>query len=563
MNFNFQKKTLNFISIILLAILFAQTLFAQNFSQKKENPNIANEQRELVILASERNLDLNPHTSSFSIESQILNGLYEGLFSYNPVTLQSENAICESFKLSRDKKTWTFSIRENAKFSNGKKITANDVKNSWIKMLRTPNAPFASLFDIVLGAKDFRSAVMQNASEEELLYKESKIGIIVKDDSTLVVKLITQTDYLPNILCHPSFSVINENKLVSSGPFALSNKTKDSLTMKKNPNYWDSENVSLPSIKFIFSENMDENTYLYNNGKIDWIIDGVHTSKILSFSDISITPQFGTEYFFFRPVRSPWNNEKLRASLLSALDWDNLQSDSIVKANTLLVPLPEYPEIFGVSEYDIDTAIELMEEAKEELGLSDETEKSASSKPTYENNENQDKNLKIVVAIPDTEYNIGLAKKLAESWNLLGVQVSVLKIPSASYFQSVQNISADLFIYNWIGDFADPMAFLELFRGDSGLNVTGWKDETFDSMLNEAANSKIDVRYEKLSEAEQYLLDQNIIIPISHTVALNILDRSVVKGWYENALNIHPLKNLYIGEKENPTNIVFLGIEKK
>ena len=93
-----------FFALLCLANAFSVPLFAH--SDEKEN--FSKQQRELVVLASQRNLNLNPHTSSFSIESQILNGLYEGLFTYNPVTLQSENAICEGFKVSRDKKIWTF-----------------------------------------------------------------------------------------------------------------------------------------------------------------------------------------------------------------------------------------------------------------------------------------------------------------------------------------------------------------------------------------------------------------------------------------------------------------------
>ena len=407
-------------------------------------------------------------------------------------------------------------------------------------MLKTPNAPFASLLDIVSGVQEFRLSPSDKKDE-------GKIGITVKDEKTLVVRLTSNADYLPSILCHPSFSVINDNKLVFSGPFTLSNKTKDSIVLKKNPHYWDADNVRLPSIRFIISDNTDENTYLYNTGKIDWIIDGVHTSKILSFSDISISPQFGTEYFFFRPVKRPWDNPTLRLALLNAIDWEKLQQDSIVKATSLLVQLPGYPEIYGVPEFDMDIALEMMEEA----GYTNSSTTQSTEPPV------------ITVAVPEGEYATTLAQTLAENWNALGIKMQILQVPNATYFQSVQDLDADLFVYNWIGDFADPMAFLELFRSESGLNVTGWKDKTFDSLLQEASTLKDEQRFEKLAEAEQYMIDQGIIIPISHTVALNILDRNIVKGWYENALNIHPLKNLYIGEQINPSNIVRLDIEKK
>ena len=105
------SKSIFYFRRFLLACIFITfssiSVFAQE-EPKFKRENQATEQRELVVLVSERNLNLNPHTSSFSVESQIMNANYEGLFSYNPKTLQSENAICEGFKISRDQKTWTF-----------------------------------------------------------------------------------------------------------------------------------------------------------------------------------------------------------------------------------------------------------------------------------------------------------------------------------------------------------------------------------------------------------------------------------------------------------------------
>lgn len=550
------SKSIFYFRRFLLACIFITfssiSVFAQE-EPKFKRENQATEQRELVVLVSERNLNLNPHTSSFSVESQIMNANYEGLFSYNPKTLQSENAICEGFKISRDQKTWTFFIRPEAKFSNGEKITAYDVKNSWMTLLSTENAPFASLLDVISGAKEYRTG----------LAPSENVSITAKDEKTLVIRLTTPVEYFPNILCHASFAVVHPNKLVSSGPFKISGKTKDYISFAKNEYYWDAENVLLPSIKFVISSNLDENTYQYNNGKIDWAIDGIESSKVLSFNDLSLAPQFGTEYMFFRPVHEPWNNAKLRNSLLSAVPWEELQKNSIVKAKSLLIPLPGYPDIFGVSEYDLESAIELLKEADYgnilEYAVTEEdwsTEKAAEQLEKL-----SESPLSLIIAIPTTDYSLSLAALLRQSWAKLGVNLIVQQLPSEKYFQTINAIDADILTYNWIGDFADPMAFLELFRSDSGLNISGWKDKIYDELLMESSTCKTDERFEKLSEAEQYLLDQGMVIPISHTISLNILDRNIVKGWYENAMNIHPLKYLYIGEKQKLPNVVLLNTD--
>ena len=114
-------------------------------------------QRQINIISALHSYDLNPMSASYTSEAQLFTGIYEGLFSYDPMNLNPLPAICVSYKTSRDKKRWTFTLRENAKFSDGSKITAQTVKDSWMKLLATPNAPFASLIDSISGAQEFRT----------------------------------------------------------------------------------------------------------------------------------------------------------------------------------------------------------------------------------------------------------------------------------------------------------------------------------------------------------------------------------------------------------------------
>jgi oligopeptide transport system substrate-binding protein len=126
------------------------------------------------------------------------------------------------------------------------------------------------------------------------------------------------------------------------------------------------------------------------------------------------------------------------------------------------------------------------------------------------------------------------------------VTVQVELTPANRYLASIESWKADLFSYIWIGDFADPMAFLELFRGSSSLNPSGWSDREYDRLLNEAAiagDSK--KRYQILAEAEAILLDSGEVLPVSHPISLNVIDLNAIGGWYRNALDIHPLKSIY------------------
>jgi oligopeptide transport system substrate-binding protein len=117
----------------------------------------------------------------------------------------------------------------------------------------------------------------------------------------------------------------------------------------------------------------------------------------------------------------------------------------------------------------------------------------------------------------------------------------------------IQEINADLFSYTWIGDFADPLAFLELFRSNSTLNVTNWKNSEFDKLLDEAALYSDENHSKILAQAEQLLLNQGLIIPIQHPVSLNIIDLNSIGGWSVNSFDIHPLK--YLFKKEQKINL--------
>ena len=122
---------------------------------------------------------------------------------------------------------------------------------------------------------------------------------------------------------------------------------------------------------------------------------------------------------------------------------------------------------------------------------------------------------------------------------------------SEAYNSEIPGWDADLFAYSWIGDFADPLAFLELFRSDSSLNVANYNSTEFDELLHKAsvAGNSVD-HYKLLSQAETLLLDDCVVIPVYHPVSLHIIDTEIIGGWQPNAMDLHPFKYFYIKRKE-------------
>lgn len=491
---------------------------------KSKNPLL----NSLTVIEYAHDYDLNPHTAAYSAEAQILTGLYEGLFSYDPVTLEPENALVERFKVSRDKKRWTFILKSGLVFSDGSAITAEDVKRSWLSLLANPAAPYASLLDIAAGAKEFRLG--KTGAES--------VGITVQGPTVLSVKLTAPSPHLHKILCMPAFAVVPQKKDVYSGAFTLVSRSADEFVLTKNARYHDAERVLLEKITFLVRDDGAENAFAFNTGAAQWLNSSVDMDRLIDKDTIHLSAEFATEYLFFKMSGGVWDNPDLRASLLEAVPWDELRKDVFVKAENFVYPLNGYPRPDGYVYTDAEQAAVLMKEARKAAGIAD------------------GKTLKITFAV-NGERTKAQAALLKEAWKALGVELTVKELPAERYLSLMENDDSDIFSYTWIGDFADPLAFLELYRSSSTLNVSGWRDAEFDSLLAKAAEAGGDERIKLLAQAEQRLLDEALVLPIQHPVSRSIIDLNAVGGWTANSFDIHPLKYLFRREtKPKLPNVV-------
>ena len=500
--------------------------------------------QEFVIIEGKRPHELNPQMTSYSSDSQLLTGLYEGLFSYNPLTLEPEFAIATGYKVSRDKKRWTITLREEAKFSNGEPVTAESVRDSWLQLLSIPDAPYASLLDIIDGAAAFRD----NKCPAE------KVGIFVTGEHTLSIKLAAPANYLPKVLCHSAFSVIHRIPTVYSGPYQLENQTENTYILKKNPYYWDEKNVSIEQITFLQSDDENENAHLFNTGMADWVTASVNADQILNKTAFQMGGEFGTSYYFFKlssrkhgsgsgaerkENANVWDYAEFRNAVLEAVPWAALRGEAMVPATTFVYPLSGYNAPEGFDYTDVSEAKLMMDAARQahKIPLDEE----------------------IPLVFEVSEFALSDAKKeiFKEALAPLGVRLEIRELPSYLYLGNVPVSDADLFAYTWIGDFADPLAFLELFRGGSSLNDSGWENAEYDALLESAAAASDYERNTLLSQAEKILLDSGMVIPVYHPVSFNLINLNETGGWASNAFDIHPLKYLFKKEsKTMPANVV-------
>jgi len=491
---------------------------------------------ELTVAFSSQEMELDFRKSFFASEAQVYTAIYEGLFSYHPLSLEPVPALAERWSLSEDKMQWTFTLRRNARFSNGDPIRAEDFRASWISLLDPGlEYPYSSFFDVIEGARDYRNGITKNPN---------KVGIQAVDNRTLVVKLNSPASFFPAMLCHHSFSPIHPSMLnkadwspynagknwvppVSNGPFKIISMDTESIVMQKSEHYWDSQRVVLNKLIIKFAETIEQATHLWNSGEARWITGEVDIDSLTDRSGIQVNVMFATHYYYIRSCEKPWDDHRIRRAMTLVLPWEEIRSNYFLPAETLIFPVAGYPEVEGISETNYEEALNLMDEAGYKNGV---------GMPV------------LVIRITPGRDAERVGSLMAQAWKeKLGLNVRVEVIPFNRYFQSMKENGYTVGSITWIGDFADPYAFLQMFRRDSNLNDARLDDADYEALIERSMIEEGKVRLATLAKAEKLLLDRGVVLPIFFNPAVNIVDTGELDGWYPNALDIHPFK--YMGFK--------------
>jgi peptide/nickel transport system substrate-binding protein/oligopeptide transport system substrate-binding protein len=472
-------------------------------------------------------IELDFRKSYIASEAQFYTGLYEGLFSYHPLTMEPVPAAVSNWELSEDKKVWTFKLREYARYWNGDKVRAGDFRAAWLSMLEPGrDSPYSSLFDVIEGALDYRTGRIPG---------EDKVGIEAPDDKTLVVRLISPASFFPSMLCHHSFSPIHPSMLevddwsktapISNGPYYLLENNGKTKTLSRNELYWDAANVDFKTITVKLTDDGDEASAMWNSGESQWITGDVDLDKLTDLSGIAVNPMFATHYYFIRSVRKPWDDWRIRRAMILALPWDKIREGHTIPAETLIYPIMGYPKIEGIDKPDIDEARKLLTEAGYPGG----------------------KGLpELVIRLTPAAEAERIGGLMSSTWmKELGIPVKIEVFPFDKYFDSLKDSDYDVGSSTWIGDFADPYTFLQMWRRDSNLNDAHYDDPDYEKLINRSMEEQGDTRWKTLSEAEALLLSRGTVLPISYSFAINIIDKSELGGWYSNVLDIHPFKYFY------------------
>lgn len=517
-------------AILLMFVLVLPALSAQDSPRE-----------EFVTVFGATMPEFDPHRSIYSSEAQIFTALYEGLVSYDAASLEPVAAAASSWKKSKEGMVYTFEIRQDARWSDGSPLRPSDFRNAWMRLLKL-NAQYAAFFDVIKGAREYR---LGGNSDPE------SVGITVADN-TLVVTLNRPVAYFTRLICHHAFSPIHPSMLEASnwetripfpvnGPYVFGSLSGQKLRLEKNPLYWDEKSVAIQRQTMLFSDDDEAASRMFNSEEAHWLAGPGNYDAILLEQAIQVNPIFSTHYWYFNCSEAPWNDASVRRALALLLPWEDLRDPEkyMVPATTLVLPLPGYSEAEGITRQDSKEAMRLLGQAgfSEGVGLPE---------------------LKIYFA--DGRDGTRIATLLKTAWEALpGFKVTLMPVNGATYYDTISGAGKvggiTLAHTTWIGDFADPEAFLQMWTPDSPLNDAGFTDEGFEELLSKSYASEGKERFSLLAQAETILLQKAVILPIYHSFAASVIDIDYIEGWYQNALDIHPYKYLKFGSPSIRPNV--------
>ena len=496
-------------------------------------------------------LSLATDTLSFNTLMNTQEGLYRLDKNGKP-----QPALAVKTKKSADGKTYDFTLRKGAKWSNGDPVTAHDFVYSWQRTVDPKTASQdAFYFDGVKNATE-----IYNSKKDK-----STLGIKAIDDHHLQVKLAKPVSYFDKLLAWPLFYPLNQKVvekygskygtqskyLVSNGPFQLKkwDGTGKSWSLVKNKTYWDHKNVHLKEIKELVTESTTTSYNLYSSKKADeTLLNGQQVkANRNNAAFVKRLPTATTRLELNQHKVPAFRNKQIRQAFSLAIDRKQL-TDKVLEDGS--VPLkgfvpsnmgtnPKTGEAFNDEAYVKSTVSYDLKKAKQLFKAGMKAEGLTS--------------LKVNLITSDTDSSKQAAEFLQSKLeDLPGVRVSVSKLPFVQMLARQSAQDYDMTVKTWQSVFADPINFLDVYESGSSHNSAGFKNAEFDRLLTQSENdygNQPEKRWVNLVEAEKILMNDQGTIPL-YQVAKSQLVRENVKGVVYNPAGVpYDWKEAYISQK--------------
>ena len=523
-----------------------------------------------VCPAENKTLDID--VMSWLQDIRVAYGLWEGLFTPDPVTLDPVLGSADRVLISDDKTAYTFHIRDNAKWSNGDDLRARDFVFGWRRMIEQPGE-YTYLFDYIKGARAYGQAYLNwkgavaawgrevgqwraDGSGSPAPMKPAApvfdVGVEALGTKTLRVTLEHPLAYFPALCayipfcpqyepCMRRFAQKDETEtyvasydqgftrppnLVSNGPYRLADWSfKRRVRLIANDYYWNRVSVKSRIIDQIYAGDPLAAYRIYERGEAGWLTDvaGDIAAELRAKgrSDLKLFPAFGTFFYDFNCHRTlpdgrenPLADRRVRRALSMAIDKRPIVEDATrsgeIVARTYVPPgvFAGYRSPPGLP-YDVAEARRLLAEAGFPGGA---------NFPRL--------NILFSTEHPETG---SAAQIVRRQWQQnLGIEVGLEGIEITVFGARLHNHEFAIGAADWYGDYDDLSTFTDLFKSSSENNNPDWKSAEYDDLLRRATiETNPSRRLELLSRAENLMLEDAPIVPLYYGVVRYLIHDNV------------------------------------
>lgn len=464
---------------------------------------------------------LDPQITSTTAGGRIFSALFEGLTRLDPSTLEVVPGLAESWhKEDPSGRVWTFTLREDLRWSDGTPLTVEDVRASWERLaLPATGADYAVWMTSaeVFANQELRSVQVHFPAPQPLFDRMCAFHALFPIPAAL-------RNAAPGSTPDP---------LPCSGPYQLEERRiRDRIRVVRNPYSWRQIELGFESIDFLTLESQFTALNLFLAGEVwftpnvpDLAVPALHREYASAFQP---RPQFATYFLRFQMQEGPFQDKDLRLALIHAIDREEVARNlggGRPAASSLVPPFTDgYPAVGGPN-FDLGLAKE---------ALSRYQKRHPEGLPHLE------------YLYPSSDFNRNLAEVLQQQWAAnIGVQVALANQEAKTFFPAQRGLEYQVSHSSWVGDYLDPLTFLENFVAESGNNRTGFADPEYKKLLQWAADCGEPIlRLDLLAQAETMLLQQAVIVPLLLDVGQELVAPQL-GGFTRNASGVIDWAALY------------------
>lgn len=467
----------------------------------------------------------------------LINHAFEGLMK-----LDKDGNVVEGqaakYEVNEEETVYTFTLRDDAKWSDGEPVKAEDFVYSW-QRLASPDT--ASDYNYMIGMVSNADEIMNGKKDPK------ELGIKAIDEKTIEVTLKTPTPYFLEVCAFPATFPVRQDIIeanadtwstepttyIGNGPYVLKSwEHQSKMVYEKNPNYYDVDKLGPDTINFVLME--DKNTILsaFKNEEI-LFGDDLPSEEIKAMKDNGLytESQLGTYFLCMNVKEKGLDDVRVRKALSLAIDRDYI-IDKVAQGDQ--IPADTFVPT-GLS--DIDKEVEFHEKAEKWYDVDDykgniEKAKKLLKEAGYENG----KGLPTIELMCNPGHE-SIMEAVQNMWKEnLGVNATISSQDWNVFIDTRNKGEYQVARHGWLGDYNDPISFIDMWVTNGGNNDSQWSNPQYDKLVSEIkSSSDRDERYTKMHEAEKILGEEMPIIPLYYYTDL-YLKSDKLEGMYTSIL---------------------------